>query len=160
MVGPSLTAINTLFAAVEVQVAFVQGTSMIIKIHLPVCLSYRILGSEVKFNTTAPVTGVITDAKNTSGLAFKTPSAAPVVLLKERIRPFTKTMYCVGPTVPILSGGNAPVSFNVAPVKVVLSVCGVDVGVCELPFAVETFASGKLATAFASGFCGRFLRLG
>ena len=65
-----------------------------------------------------PVPVVITEAKNASGLTFNTPSATPVVLLKDLSRPLISIMYCVGPTAPILSGGNAPVSVGpVTPLK-------------------------------------------
>ena len=37
------------------------------------------------------LTGVITEAKNTSGSELRTPSASPVVLSNVRMRPFTNT---------------------------------------------------------------------
>src|SRR5439155_8301074 len=97
-------------------------------------------GSEVKLSPIPPPSGVFTEEKNTSVSRFSTPSATPVDLLKERMRPLTATMYCVGPTSPMLSGGKAPVSASVAPVKLVPRVCGeegagsptVEVGCCAL----------------------------
>ena len=58
---------------------------------------------------------------------FITRSATPVVLLNEMMRPLTAQMYCVGPTAPLLSGGNEPVEFvpeSVAAVKFVPIDCG------------------------------------
>lgn len=66
------------------------------------------------------VGGVITEAKNVSMVVSITPSATPVALSKVRRRPLTATTNWLGPTVPIVSGGKAPVSARVAPVKVVL----------------------------------------
>ncbi len=70
-----------------------------------------------------PPIGVITEAKNTSGLALITPSATPA-LVKVRMRPLTKVTHCVGPTVPIVSGGKALVSASVAPSNERDTVCG------------------------------------
>src|SRR5215210_4129225 len=100
-----------------------------------------------------PETGVMTDAKKTSGSALITPSAAPVVLLKVLRRPLTKTTNCVGPTAPIVSGGNAPVSASVAPRKVVLVGCGAKAAPVK-PTAFPTADSllfGKFAQGFESG---------
>ena len=89
----------------------------------------------MKLATIGGVTGVITEAKNTSGSALSTPSATPA-LVKERMRPLTKTMNCVGPAVPIESGGKAPVSVSVAPLKerAVVWTCSV-IGTSAFPSA-------------------------
>src|SRR3954451_18704466 len=108
-----------------------------------------------------PETGVITDAKKTSGSALITPSVAPVVLLKVRRRPLTKTTNCVGPTAPIESGGNAPVSASVAPVKLVPTVCGAllvgssaaDGAAPTTPRVRVVRVEGVLAKGCASGSC-------
>src|SRR4030095_5234918 len=71
-------------------------------------------GSLVKLLVTG---GVITELKNTSGFTSSTPSAVPVALSKERIRPLTATMNWDGPAAPIEAGGNAWVASSVAPVK-------------------------------------------
>src|SRR5712672_633501 len=102
MVAPSLTARRTRL--------FVDGTLMMMRIQRLERRSYRMRGSLVL----DPLT---TEVKNTSGSAFNTPSATPVVLLNERNRPLTKTMYWDGPTAPMLSGGKELVSESVAPVK-------------------------------------------
>src|SRR6187455_3382076 len=52
-----------------------------------------------------------TEVKKASVDALRTPSAMPVVLLNVTRRPFTPTTYCVGPTAPSQSGGNAFVGF-------------------------------------------------
>ena len=96
---------------------------LFIKNHLPVCLSYLILGSEV-------LDPFITAAKKVSISVFNTPSATPVLLLKVTSLPFTATINCVGPTDPILSEGNDNVGFvpdNVAAVKDNGTVCGLSV---------------------------------
>jgi hypothetical protein len=59
----SLTATIHRFAAVVVQVALVQGMSIIDNIHLPERRSYRTCGSLRKFSTTGGVTGVMTVQK-------------------------------------------------------------------------------------------------
>ena len=82
--------------------------------------------------------GVMTEAKNASIGKFSAPSATPVVLLKDLMRPLTATTNCDGPTVPMVSGGNEPVSASVAPVKLVETVC--DFG-CEAADERE-FAEG------------------
>ena len=74
-------------------------------------------GSLVKLPVIAPPIGVMTDEKNALMLRFNAPSATPVALLNERRRPFTATMNCDGPTAPIVSGGTASVSADVAPVN-------------------------------------------
>src|SRR5262249_15367056 len=65
--------------------------------------------------------------KNVFVVALRTPSATPVLLLKLTRRPFTAITYCVGPTAPSSSGGNALVGLvpeSVAAVKLTPSVCG------------------------------------
>src|SRR5437867_10821185 len=99
-------------------------------------------GSVVKLG----VTGVITEAKKLSVVVLRTPSARPVALLKVLIRPFTATTNCVGPIAPVESGGNAPVSASVAPVKFVDGVC-----------AAARLGDGPavLGTSASAGRCGR-----
>src|SRR2546421_172124 len=103
----------------------------------------------------------MTDAKNTSVSALITPSATPVVLLKVRTRPLTWTTNCVGPAAPIVSGGNAPVSLSVAPVKFgVETVCGASgatVGFATpLTLRANTGTSlTMLGAAAAFGSCGK-----
>src|SRR5439155_630983 len=91
------------------------GTSMIWTNQRPESRSYRIRGSLVKFGET----GVITEAKKLSIVVSRTPSATPLALLNVRSRPLTATTNWLGPTAPIESGGKAPVSASVAPVKLV-----------------------------------------
>ena len=101
---------------------------------------------------TPPPTGVITEAKNTSGSALMTPSAVPA-LVYERIRPLTNTTNWFGPTVPIESGGNAPVSASVGPSNESAAVCTLrGCGVANGAFA------GKREIAGASGFGCNWLR--
>ena len=64
-----------------------------------------------------PAGGVITDWKNVSVVTLIAPSATPLVLLNERMRPFSAIINCVGPIVPIVSGGQPEQSLNVAAVK-------------------------------------------
>src|SRR5512143_2330806 len=59
--------------------------------------SYRMCGSLVPLERTV--------AKKLSVVAFRKPSATPVALLYDRIRPLTTAMNCVGPAAPIESGG-------------------------------------------------------
>src|ERR1041384_6881589 len=118
------------------------------------------------------VVGVMTDAKNPSVSALITPSATPVVLLNVRMRPVTWTTNCVGPAAPIVSGGNAPVSVSVAPVKLgVETVCGAaGAMMLLLSFAPLMFLmplrTGTdtsliiLAAGLAFGSCGKFERSG
>ncbi len=93
-----------------------------------------------------------------SGLALSTPSATPP-LVKERRRPLTKTTYWLGPTVPIESGGKAPVSVSVAPSKERAVVC-VRGSRAEASSTSCSLPAGKRERAGASGFCGNPLRLG
>src|SRR5690349_17895927 len=97
------------------------------------------------------VGGVITEAKNGSVSVLRTPSATPVTLLKDRIRPFTATMNWLGPAAPMESGGNERVSARVAPRKLMSVVCGV-LGAGPEPVDV----GGQFATTGESGFEGRF----
>src|SRR5690349_11933119 len=101
--------------------------------------------------------GVITEAKKLSIVVLSTPSAAPVVLSKERRRPLMATMNCVGPTAPIVSGGYAPVSARVAPVKLMAVVCGPSgwaaIGCRARP-------AGHWAAFTAAEFCARWVRSG
>src|ERR1051326_2620532 len=133
------------------------GTSIIMMNHRPVARSKRMRGSLVK----VPLVEDFTDAKKTSESRLSAPSVVPLVLLNDRNRPLTATIYCVGPTAPMLSGGNAPVSFNVAPVKLVLVVCGVNgpltVGVGS-PIRDPGEGSPACDTNAACGFCGRWER--
>src|SRR6478735_11219902 len=100
------------------------------------------------------VPALLTEPKNTSGSRFNAPSASPVVLLKLRNRPFTVTMYWVGPTAPMLSGGTSPpVSEIVAPVKLVPTVCGV-----EGALDGGAMPAGSCATSGDPGFSGRDCR--
>src|SRR5262245_56486914 len=69
-------------------------------------------GSVVKFNP-----GVITELKNESVSVSMPPSAVPVVLLNERTRPLRAMMNCVGPTAPMVSGGQPEQSLKFAAVK-------------------------------------------
>src|SRR5512137_1448522 len=69
-------------------------------------------GSVVKFE---PV--VITELKNESVVVLMALSATPVALLNERSRPLRAMMNCVGPTAPIVSGGQPEQSKYVAAVK-------------------------------------------
>jgi len=71
-----------------------------------------------------------------------------------RNRPLTATKNCVGPTAPIESGGNAPVSVSVAPVKVVDKVCA------TLATAPPRAIFVLLGSGGDVGFCGRRLRSG
>ena len=96
------------------------------------------------------VMSLLTELKNTSGSTLSAPSASPVVFLKLRKRPFTVTMYCVGPTAPIVSGGTNPaVSEIVAPVKLVPTVCGVDG-----PVVADRGPAGSCDTSGEPGFSG------
>src|ERR1019366_4699882 len=61
--------------------------------------------------------GVITELKNESVVVSMALSATPVVLLNERTRPLSAITNCVGPTVPIVSGGQPSQSLKVAAVK-------------------------------------------
>ncbi len=56
-----------------------------------------------------------TGVKKTSVETLSTPSAAPVVFEKLRIRPFAARMNCAGPAAPLGSGGSEPNSPRVAP---------------------------------------------
>jgi hypothetical protein len=76
-----------------------EGTSIMTIIHLLDNRSYLICGSLVY------PPEVITDEKKLSVVTLKTPSATPVVLLYEVMIEFIATIYWVGPTDPILSGG-------------------------------------------------------
>ena len=111
----------------------------------------------MKLTTTGEITGVNTEAKKTSGSALRTPSAAPA-LVKERMRPLTKTMNWVGPAVPMESGGKAPVSVSVAPSKVVTARCWR--GATADSAARPGSGAGYLETGKAPGLCGRWLRSG
>src|SRR5205814_6592754 len=91
--------------------------------------------------------GVITDWKKTSLSKFSTPSATPVFLLKLRMRPLSAIMNCVGPTVPIVSGGKALVSASVAARKLVPRVWGLAVAALS-----ELSGGGELRTSGESGF--------
>src|SRR5439155_23982079 len=118
------------------------GTSMIWTNQRPESRSYRIRGSLVKFGET----GVITEAKKLSIVVSRTPSATPVALLKVLIRPLTATTNWLGPTAPIESGGKAPVSASVAPVKLVD-------GICAAAGTGERRA--PLSRSYAAACCGR-----
>ena len=107
------------------------------------------------------------ELKKTSGSTLTTPSATPVVLLKVLSRPLTNRKNCVGPTAPMVSGGNAPVSVGPVTVsKLVLMGWGAEgkSAAAITAFPVEcgdpAAKSGVLATGFASGFCGRSSRPG
>src|SRR5437773_10544126 len=117
----------------------VLGTSMMVRNQRLVRRSYLTFGSLVKLR---PPTGNgdMIDAKKTSVSALTTPSATPVALLKVRTRPLTWTTNCVGPAAPIVSGGKAPVSASVAPVKFgVDTVCGANgLIACFVPVAPLT----------------------
>src|SRR2546430_12307528 len=89
------------------------GTSMMRTNQRLESRSYRIRGSVVKFGET----GVITEAKKLSIAVSRALSATPLALLNVRSRPLTATTNWLGPTAPIESGGKAPVSASVAPVK-------------------------------------------
>src|SRR4051812_10861598 len=67
-----------------------------------------------------------TESKKVSVAASRTPSAAPDDLRKVRMRPFRATRICVGPAAPIVSGGKAFVSAEVAARKLTPRVCGAD----------------------------------
>ena len=82
----------------------------------PLSRSNRIWGSEVPDE-------FLTDWKKVSVVAFSTPSALPVALSKDLIRPLTTTTYWLGPTVPMESGGMKPESDNWAPRNLVPVVC-------------------------------------
>src|SRR5205085_4906379 len=115
LLAASLTAIKTRLALVVAPVEEFSVTSMMTKNQRFERRSNLTCGSDVKDTSPAPG-GVTTEAKNTSESALITPSATPVVLLNVRSLPFRKTTNWVGPTVPIVSGGNAPVSVGpVAP---------------------------------------------
>jgi len=103
-------------------------------------------GSVVKFEP-----GVRTELKNESVPTLMALSATPVALLNERTRPLRAIMNCVGPTAPIVSGGQPEQSLNVAAVKftVGLTVC--------CPYGVTAAGAGERrgllveATALAGG---------
>src|SRR5207302_5644841 len=99
---------------------------------------------------------VSTELKKTSLLALMPPSAAPVFLLKLRIRPLSATMNWLGPAAPMESGGKEfSVSASVAPRKFRVRSCG-DLGTGEEP----ELESGKVATSGEPGFAGRFWKSG
>src|SRR5512142_2516440 len=77
-------------------------------------------GSVEKFDP-----GVKTELKKLSVLALIAPSARPVLLSNERIRPLRAVMNWVGPTAPIVSGGQPEQSLKLAAVKLIveLTVC-------------------------------------
>src|ERR1700682_1410537 len=83
----------------------------------PVSRSNRIRGSDVPDE-------FVTELKKMSVVVFSTPSALPVALSKDLIRPFTTTTYWLGPTVPMESGGMKPESDDWAPRNLVLAACG------------------------------------
>src|SRR5438477_810259 len=122
------------------------GTSMIWTNQRPESRSYRIRGSLVKFGET----GVITEAKKLSVVVSRTPSATPLALVNVRSRPLTATTNWLGPTAPIESGGKAPVSASVAPVKVVEGVWAT-----AGAGAVRAAASPVRSSSEAAGCCGR-----
>src|SRR5947207_5561792 len=122
------------------------GTSRIWTNQRPESRSYRIRGSLVKFGET----GVITEAKKLSIMVSRTPSATPLALLNVRSRPLIATTNCLGPTAPIESGGKAPVSASVAPVKLVDGVWAT-----AGAGAVRAAASPVRSSSEAAGCCGR-----
>src|SRR6266403_5468896 len=69
-------------------------------------------GSVVKFKP-----GVITELKKESVPVSIPPSATPVALLNERMRPMRAMTNWVGPTAPIVSGGHPEQSLKLAAVK-------------------------------------------
>ena len=95
-----------------------------------------------------------TESKNVSVATLRTPSAAPDDLRNVRMRPFRATRNCVGPAAPIVSGGKAFVSAEVAPRKLTPSVCG-----AEGPGGATAAAPSMLAvSAGESAFEGRSAR--
>jgi hypothetical protein len=67
-----------------------------------------------------------TESKKVSSEESRTPSATPVAFANVRMRPLTPTRNCEGPAAPIVSGGNAFVSAEVAARKLTPRVCGAD----------------------------------
>src|SRR5438445_12110734 len=100
-------------------------------------------GSLVKFRPE-----VITGMKKESLLTSIPLSARPVVLLKERMRAFNAMMNCVGPTVPMVSGGQLKQSGKVAAVKFrfELTVCAVN---GEIGRLCATASEARVSAALA-----------
>src|ERR1700738_1096619 len=143
------------------------GRSMMVRNQRLDRRSYRICGSLVILTVIPPPKGVMTDWKKTSGSALTTPSATPVALPKVRSRPFIKIKNCDGPTAPIESGGNAPVS--VGPVTpsnfnpTVWEKCGPEGAPAAVDVALEILRpspGGVCGLNCAPGFCGRCSRPG
>lgn len=109
LLAASDTAMRMRFGLSPMLVDELLGMSIIVKNQRFVRRSYLICGSLVKLRAGGD-SGVMTDEKNTSVSTFMTPSATPVALLNDRIRPFTSIMNWDGPAAPIESGGNDPVS--------------------------------------------------
>ena len=140
---------------------------MMVRNQRPDRRSYRICGSLVILTVIPPPKGVMTDWKKTSGSALTTPSATPVALLKVRSRPFIKIKNCDGPTAPIESGGNAPVS--VGPVTpsnfnpTVWEKCGPEGAPAAVDVALEILRpspGGICRSKRAAGAWGRLRRPG